>query len=143
MKRRTEDAIQIFQLAVASVHPARLLPANLHVSETDIFISDHQIPRHSAQHIYVIGAGKASAAMAIETEKILGSLITDGLVITKYGHRLPTRRIRILEAAHTVPDERSVKGVRETVQLLSKATEKDIVICMISVGDCESLWDLL
>jgi glycerate-2-kinase len=77
--------------------------------------------------------------MAVETEKILGSLITDGLVITKYGHRLPTKRIKILEAAHPVPDERSVKGVRETLQLLNKATEKDIVICLIS-GGASALW---
>src|SRR3954447_12043732 len=132
-------ALQIFNAAVAAVQPAQLLPRHLSINNEGIIISNHTIPFHSFKNIYVIGAGKAGAAMAVATEQIIGNYISDGLVITKYGHALPCKKIKIIEGAHPVPDENCVLAVKATLQLLQKVTGNDIVICLIS-GGASALW---
>ena len=87
----------------------------------------------------MIGAGKAAAAMAAETEKILGEYITDGIVVTKYHHAIPCKKIKVIEAAHPVPDEMGMEAVRQTLQLLAQVNKEDIVICLIS-GGASALW---
>lgn len=134
-----ENAVQIFRLAVSAVQPAQLLQEHLTVTSDSLAIGGQYIPKHSVKHVYVIGAGKAAAAMAVETEKILGSYISDGLVTTKYGHSLPAQRIKIIEGAHPVPDENCVKAVGQTLQLLERIAKDDIVICLIS-GGASALW---
>ncbi len=134
-----QDAIDIFSAAVNAVQPAALLREWLTVNEDSITIARQSIPKSSIKKIYVIGAGKASAAMAAETEKILGNYITEGLVTTKYHHALPCRRISIIEAAHPVPDENGVEAVTKTIRLLDKATKDDIIICLVS-GGASALW---
>jgi glycerate 2-kinase len=134
-----QDALQIFNAAVAAVQPAQLIPIHLSITNKEIIISNHTIPFHSLKNIYVIGAGKAAAAMAVATEKILGNYIADGLVITKYGHALHCTKIKIIEGAHPVPDENCLNAVNATIQLLQNATNNDIVICLIS-GGASALW---
>lgn len=137
MKR--ENAIKIFRAAIADVQPAHLLQQQLTVKENALVIGGQLIERHTFDHVYVIGSGKAAAAMAAATEAILGHLLKEGVVVTKYGHSLPTGKIRILEAAHPVPDEQGVEAVTQTLQLLEKVTKDDIVICLIS-GGASALW---
>jgi glycerate-2-kinase len=134
-----EKAVQIFLAATAAVQPAQLLQQHLSADSNSLVIGGQHIPKQSFNHIYVIGAGKAAAAMAVETEKIIGDYIIDGLVTTKYGHSLPAQKITIREAAHPVPDEKGVEAVAQTVQLLEKVTREDIVICLIS-GGASALW---
>jgi glycerate-2-kinase len=134
-----DHAIQIFQSATAAVQPAQLLQEHLAVTNDSLVIDGQHIPKHSVKHVYVIGAGKAVAAMAVETEKILGNYINDGLVTTKYNHSLPAQRIKIVEGAHPVPDANCLKAVSQTLQLLEKVTKDDIVICLIS-GGASALW---
>ncbi|MBY0503478.1 MAG: glycerate kinase [Bryobacteraceae bacterium] len=85
-------------------------------------------------HIYVVGAGKASAAMALEVERILGRRISGGLINTKHGHLATLRRIELNECAHPVPDEAGVAGARRIAQIAAEATAQDLVICLISGG---------
>ena len=134
-----QDALQIFNAAVTAVQPAQLLYAHLSFSGDALKISNHTLPLESFRNLYVIGAGKAAAAMAVVTEKIIGKYITEGIVVTKYGHALPCNRIKILEGAHPVPDEHCENAVKATVQLLQRATEHDIIICLIS-GGASALW---
>ena len=134
-----ENAIQIFTSAIAAVQPAWLLQQHLSLSKDALIIGQHNIPKQTYRHIYIIGAGKAAAAMAVHTEKILGDEIHGGLVTTKNGHTLLTKKITIKEAAHPVPDEKGVEAVAQTLQLLKKATKDDIIICLIS-GGASALW---
>src|SRR6187431_1181574 len=97
-----EKAFHIYNAAITAVLPTRLVHAHLSFKGDTLFIARQSFPRQSFQHLYVIGAGKAVAAMAAETEMILGDLITDGIVTTKYGHSLPVQHIKIKEAAHPV-----------------------------------------
>ena len=134
-----QNAVQIFSAAVAAVQPAKLIPDHLFIDDTVLHIFDQQFLIGSINNIYVIGAGKASAAMAKTTEEILGNLIATGIVVTKYRHCLPLQKIVCLEAAHPVPDENGITATAEIVKLLQKAGENDIVICLIS-GGASSLW---
>ncbi len=134
-----ENAIKIFKAAVAAVHPEKLVPAHLFIQNDSLYIFDQQFLLNALPDIYVIGAGKASAAMAKVVEDILGSLITEGIVIAKNHHALPLKKIVCIEAAHPVPDEQGLTATVATVQLLKQVKENDIVICLIS-GGASSLW---
>jgi len=128
------DASEIFMEAIDAVQPARLIPQFVRLSEHEIIIGDHQFDRRSTGRVIVIGAGKASAAMAQALEKLLLPVIDDGLVITKYGHALPLQKIRCLEAGHPVPD---LNGIRGTGLLLAKTDglkENDLIIFLVSGG---------
>ena len=134
-----QDALTIFNAAVAAVQPAQLMPLHLSVTKENITICNQTFAFNTFKNIYVIGAGKAAAGMAVATEAIIGDWITEGLVITKYNHALPCTKIKITEGAHPVPDEQCVMAVKQTIQLLAKATEEDIIICLIS-GGASALW---
>lgn len=134
-----EKAIQIFEAAVAAVQPKQLIPAHLFIEHNRLHILDEQFLIPAIQNMYIVGAGKASASMAVTIEKILGTLITAGIVVTKYEHALPLQKITCLEAAHPVPDKEGIKATAATIQLLKKAGKDDIVICLIS-GGASALW---
>jgi glycerate 2-kinase len=86
------------------------------------------------RHVYVIGAGKAGAAMARAAERALGSVVTGGLVNVKYGHVAKLRRIELNECGHPVPDERGVAGAERIAEIASAAGVGDLVLCLISGG---------
>ncbi|MDF2187312.1 DUF4147 domain-containing protein [Paraflavitalea sp. CAU 1676] len=133
-----EHAVSILAAAIHAVQPANLLPQYLKVGIREKFI-DKESLYNTSGNTYVIGAGKAAAAMALVTEQLLGDHIKEGLVTTKYDHSLATKKIRIIEAAHPVPDQQGVSAVTETIQLLKKVTTNDTVICLIS-GGASALW---
>ena len=134
-----QDALQIFHAAVKAVQPSYLLPQHIILDKQNLSILGAAHALQSIGNIYIIGAGKAAAAMAVEIEKILGDNIADGVVTTKYRHSLPTSHIKIIESAHPVPDDNCDLAVQKTLNLLKTTTEKDIVICLIS-GGASSLW---
>lgn len=143
MSTEKKHALAIFQAAIEAVQPRQLLHAHISVDKDILNICEHSLALSPIRHIYVIGAGKAAAAMAVETEKIIGELITDGVVVTKYGHSLPSQKIKIIEAAHPVPDDNCVIAVDQTISLLKNAGPGDLVICLLS-GGASALWcDLL
>ncbi|MEO7535368.1 MAG: glycerate-2-kinase family protein, partial [Ferruginibacter sp.] len=134
-----DNVIQIFNAAVESVQPRHLLPAYLFIDQGSLHILDRQFDINSLPGIFVIGAGKAVAAMAAATENIIDNLMTEGLVVTKYDHSIPLKKTKCLEAAHPVPDENSLAATEATIQLLKTVCKGDIVICLIS-GGASSLW---
>ena len=100
------------------------------------------LPKHViAQHLpqppkgrtIVVGAGKASAAMAQAFEKSWKGPLS-GLVVTRYGHAVPTKYIEIVEAAHPVPDVAGQKAATRMLQLVQSLTKDDLVIALISGG---------
>ncbi len=136
--QQRNHAKKIYKAAVAAVQPAVLLQQQLAVTATGIRIGSQQlnIPKRS---VVVIGAGKAAAAMAQTTETMLGSYIKAGIITTKYEHALPLQTIQCVEAAHPVPDEKSVEAVQQTIQLLQQTHPGDVILCLIS-GGASSLW---
>lgn len=110
---------RMFAAAIAASQPGLRIPAFL-----------PEVPRG---RLIVIGAGKASAAMAQAVEQHwLGEL--SGLVVTRYGYAVPCTRIEIVEAAHPVPDAAGEQAARRMLQLVQGLTADDTVLCLISGG---------
>lgn len=111
-----------FRAAVASVQAAAVLPPHLPESR----------PRDG--RLLVIGAGKAAAAMAacVEAERPESDL--SGLVITRHGHGVPTRRIEVVEAGHPLPDAAGQSAALRLLDLVRAANPTDQVLALISGG---------
>jgi glycerate 2-kinase len=84
--------------------------------------------------LVVVGAGKASAAMAVAVEERLGDRVTGGLVVVKDGHLAPTRRVELVEAGHPVPDERGAAAALRIRALAESAGAEDLVLFLVSGG---------
>ena len=84
--------------------------------------------------IFVVGAGKASAAMGKALEEILGDRISGGLICVKHDHGLPLERIEVVEAAHPVPNRSGEIAGRRIIQLLESRGQRDLMISCVSGG---------
>ena len=109
----------LFDAAIAAAQPALCLPKFL--------------PEPPRGRLVVIGAGKASAAMARVFEDHWPGPLS-GAVVTRYGYRVPCRRIEILEAAHPVPDEAGLAASRRILGAVAGLTADDTVVCLVSGG---------
>jgi len=87
-----------------------------------------------AGRVRVVGAGKASGTMAAAAEAALGDAIVDGFVVVKDGYRAATRRIRIVEAGHPVPDARGEAAAREIRAIADAAGADDLLLVLVSGG---------
>ena len=130
-------ARQIWEAALDAANPATCINKTLRVNGNVLSIGDKQFTIEGK--LIVVGAGKAASRMAQVVEETLGERITDGLVVTKYEHGLPLRRIRQVEAGHPIPDAAGVNAVREMRELLRGLKPEDIVLCLISGGG-SALW---
>ncbi len=110
---------RLFDAAIAAADPAKIVPRHL--------------PRPPRGRTIVVGAGKASAAMALAFERNWSGELS-GLVVTRYGHGAPCKRIEIIEAAHPVPDERGEAAARRILDLVKGLTQDDLVLALISGG---------
>jgi hydroxypyruvate reductase len=81
----------------------------------------------------VIGAGKAAASMARAVEDHWTGKL-EGLVVTRYGHGLPCRRIEVVEAAHPVPDQAGRAAAQRIMELVGALGADDLALCLISGG---------
>ena len=116
-----EDALlrAMFKAAVDAADPRLCLPQHL--------------PPPPRGRTIVVGAGKATAAMAAATEAHWPGPL-DGLVITRDGHGVPCRRIEVVEAAHPVPDARGRDAARRILARVGGLSADDLVLCLISGG---------
>lgn len=113
-----------FEAAVKAADPAQIVPK---------FLSDLPVPPRG--RVLVIGAGKASAAMAVAVENSWSEHHTlEGIVVTRYGHAMPTRRIRIVEAGHPIPDENGMQAAQDILQRVMQLTKDDLLLCLFSGG---------
>ncbi len=112
----------MFDAAIASAQPALCVPPHLP--------SPASLGRG---RLVVIGAGKASAAMAWAVEDHWDGPIS-GLVVTRYGYAVPCRHIDIVEAAHPVPDAAGMAAAQRMLDCVAGLRADDLVLCLISGG---------
>jgi len=110
---------RLWSAAVDAAQPDRCLPPSL--------------PQPPAGRTVVVGAGKAAAAMARTLEQNWPTDVA-GLVVTRYGHRVPCERIDVIEAAHPVPDQAGLDGARRILGAVAGLGEDDLVIALMSGG---------
>lgn len=129
-----EHVLAIIEAALQAVDPAEAVRRNIVLEGNTLHVGTAIYDLRQYEHVYVVGAGKASAAMGLALEDILGERITAGWINVKDGYTAPTRTITIHEAGHPLPDARSVEGTRQIVSLLNRAEATDLVFCLISGG---------
>jgi len=127
-------AASILTAAVRAVEPGAAVRRMLVRRGHRLRLDTRWYDLRQSRRIFVVGAGKAAAPMAAAVEQVLGRRITDGLVIVKYGHVGPLRRIRLVEAGHPLPDAAGERGAAQMLDLLRSASEDDLVVCLVSGG---------
>src|SRR5882757_2761986 len=116
----------IFDAAVAAAHP-------------DVVLAQH-LRAAPKGRVICLAAGKGAAAMAAAAERhYLDALGLEpaklvGIATTRHGHGVPTRRIRVVEAGHPVPDEAGLKAADDTLRLAAEATADDLLLVLLSGG---------
>jgi glycerate 2-kinase len=134
-------AEKIFLAGVESVMPGRLINNVMRLRDNFLKIGILDFSLETIENIYVIGAGKASALMGEEVEKILGNYITEGHIVVKYGFSRKLKYIDVTEAGHPVPDANGFKATREIIKIAGSAGCNDLVICLLSGGGSSLLSD--
>lgn len=128
----------IFKAAVeaASPHPAVLDALKIVPSGKKLLlkIQNESIDLNRVKRVFVAGAGKAVCPMARALEELLGSRIDRGLVITKYGHSLPLKKIKVAEADHPLPDASGVEGASRILEMAEAAGKDDLFIFLLTGG---------
>ena len=124
---------EIFQAALDAANPRTAIHRHVR-REGERLLADGAVYDLSRGRVYVVGTGKACAAMAAAVEEVLGDRIRDGVVVVKDGYALPLRRIRVIQAGHPVPDARGVEGTSAILGLLTETRPEDLVIVLISGG---------
>ena len=116
MRALLEDS---FRAAVAAADPLQILARHL--------------PPPPRGRSFVAAAGKAAASMALAVEQHWPASL-EGIAITRYGHGLPTNKIRVVEAGHPVPDEAGEAAAREILQQVRQLGENDLLLALLSGG---------
>ena len=111
----------LFDAAVAAADPRVVLAA-------------HLPPKPAKGRVVVVGGGKSAAVMAAALEDAWPDVPIQGVVVTRYGHAVPTKRIEVIEASHPVPDANSQKGAQRLLDAVKNLTKDDLVIALMSGG---------
>ncbi|HYZ63120.1 MAG TPA: glycerate-2-kinase family protein, partial [Acetobacteraceae bacterium] len=110
----------MFDAGVASADPRRVLARHL--------------PEPPSGRVVVVGAGKSAAVMAEAVETAWPDVALTGVVVTRYDHAVPTRRIEVIEASHPVPDANSERGARRVLEAVQGLGPEDLVLTLMSGG---------
>jgi glycerate 2-kinase len=135
LSRLRKDAARIWSVALRAVDPETAVRDHLRIKGGALLLGPRSITPDPRKSIWVIGVGKASAPMALAAERILGRRLAGGLIVTKYGHGLPLKKIETLESGHPLPD---ANGLNAGERIRNFAGEKvqsgDLVLCLLSGG---------
>jgi hydroxypyruvate reductase len=113
--------LQSFRAAVAAADPLEILPA--------------QLPAPPAGRTFVAAIGKAAASMALAVERHWpAEAPLEGIALTRYGHGLPTSRLRVVEGGHPIPDDAGEKAAREILEGVRALGPDDLLLALLSGG---------
>lgn len=129
-----EVALSIVEAAIARGDPVNGTHLKVRREGDRLWVDGRDYDLRQVGRIWVIGAGKASLAIASALEDILGDRIHGGIVVTKKGDTRRLRHIEVIGAGHPVPDADSVRGARRMLDVALAAQEGDIVFAAITGG---------
>jgi glycerate 2-kinase len=124
----------IFNAALAAADPYNAVLNAAKVEREQLQIAGATYDLAAFERVIVVGAGKATARMALAVESLLGNRISAGLIVVKDGHTAPLDIIEQVEAAHPVPNEAGIAGTQRILNMVRGADEKTLVICLLSGG---------
>ena len=111
-----------------------MFAAAVAAADPRVVLARHLPDKPRGGRCVVVGAGKAAAVMAAALEAAWPDVVLSGVVVTRYGHAVPTQRITVLEAAHPRPDAASEAAARQILAAVQGLTLDDLVIALISGG---------
>lgn len=111
----------------------RMMVAAIAAADPATVLARH-LPEKPKGRCIVVGAGKSAAAMALAVETAWPDVDLSGVVVTRYGHAVPTRRIAVREASHPVPDAAGLAAAQENLRMAKSAGPDDLVLALISGG---------
>ena len=126
--------VDIFNAALVAADPYNAVLKAARIDNDQLYVADATYDLASFERIIVVGAGKATARMALAVETLLGNRISAGLIVVKDGHTAPLKIIEQAEASHPVPNEAGIVGAQRVLDMVRGADEKTLVICLISGG---------
>jgi glycerate 2-kinase len=116
-----ECLLNSFKAAVKAADPKYIIPPHL--------------PHPPKGRTLVVGAGKAAAAMAQTVENHWPhEAALDGLVVTRYGHSLPTHKIKVIEAGHPLPDANGIQASKQILAMVKQLGPEDLLLCLFGGG---------
>ena len=126
----------IFSKAFSAVDPSKILKDRIRIQRDRLSIkmeegSEKVFDLNTFDKIFLVGSGKASGAMAQAIEEIFGDRLTKGVITTKYGHLLPLKKTKVIEAGHPIPDQKGYEGAKKIQRLLKESGPKDLVIFLL------------
>ena len=136
-RKLKSDALAIFRAGLQSANAAEAVKRNLRITRSKLHAGKEVIELGNFDRLFVVGAGKAAAAMSSALEEVIGGdRISGGLVNVKRGHHKPApKRIRLYECAHPVPDEQGRRGAVAMEDLLRTLTARDLLFVLVSGGE--------
>lgn len=137
VKRREElrhDLHAIFQAALKAVDPGEAIRTHVRREGEQLHVADRTYDLRQYDALYVIGVGKAGAAMAMAVEALLGDRLRGGHIIVKYGHGGPVTQVILHEAGHPIPDAAGVRATRIMIDFVNGRGPRELLICLISGG---------
>jgi len=129
-----EDLLGMYRAALAAVDPEAAVHRHVSRQGNRLAVSNRLLDLDAFERVFLLGAGKGTAPMAKALEDILEERLSEGVIVVKYGHGVPLRRVRVLEAAHPVPDAAGVHGTEQMLALAQRAGSNDLVIAAFSGG---------
>ena len=129
-----ESAEAIWRAALAAVDPWSLVRSTVERQGDTLRIKGREFNLASYERVSVIAFGKAAAAMGEALASVLDERLSAGLVVVPWPVRPEASRLEYLEAAHPIPDAKSIEAARRAMEIASKAGEKDLVFVCISGG---------
>lgn len=127
-----KDALEIIEAGLESIDTPKIMEENVRVENGELFIRNKKIDLNGIKKIFVVGIGKCALEAGEVIEKILGDLLTGGIVLDVQGKKL--LKISSLVGTHPFMSEANIDATREIINLLSGMTENDLVIFIISGG---------
>ena len=132
-----KHALQIFRAALDAADPYAALLRHLKFDGRTLIAGRSRYKLADFDRVQILGAGKASAAMARAVEHLMGRQIKGGLInvpdgVLATGAKL--RRVELNPAGHPIPDERGLRGALRILEIAREAGPRDLLICVISGG---------
>ncbi len=131
-------ATELQRAALAAVEPAAAVHRHVRREKDTLIVTDQRYDLTTYERVFVVAGGKAAVPMTSALVEILDNRLNTAVVVTKRGSSLNLQstihHLQIIEAGHPVPDENSVRGAQAIADLARQATERDLIICLISGG---------
>lgn len=135
-QKYTESTCRVIDAALSAADPRAAVQRAVRHEDDAILVSNERICLSNFHRIRIVGAGKASQAMAAGLIDVLGDRISDGVIITKHidtSYTFP-EKVKVLRGGHPVPSEESVSSTRALVDLLAYGSPEDLIFFLISGG---------